>query len=52
MIRILIVIIIATLAMAQDDFFQPGYTIGGYGELHWNQNFENDNHSQLLRLTS
>lgn len=44
MIRILFVMIIATLAMAQDDFFQPGYTIGGYGELHYNraQNGDDD----------
>jgi len=25
------------MAIAQDEFFQPGSTIGGYGELHWNK---------------
>jgi hypothetical protein len=25
------------LIMAQDDFFEPGYSIGGYGELHYNR---------------
>ena len=29
--------------IAQDDFFEPGHTIGGYGELHWNQVMDNDN---------
>ena len=49
MIRILFVMIIATLAMAQDDFFQPGYTIGGYGELHYNraQNGDDDATTKL-----
>ena len=49
MIRILIVIIIATLAMAQDDFFQPGYTIGGYGELHYNR-AQNGNDDATIKL--
>ena len=26
--------------MAQDDFFEPGYLIGGYGELHWNKELD------------
>ena len=28
---------IINMAIAQDEFFQPGSTIGGYGELHWNK---------------
>ena len=28
---------ITTMAIAQDEFFQPGSSIGGYGELHWNK---------------
>ena len=28
---------IITMAIAQDEFFQPGSSIGGYGELHWNK---------------
>lgn len=27
---------IANLVTAQDEFFEPGYSIGGYGELHYN----------------
>ena len=49
MIRMLFVIIIATLAMAQDDFFQPGYTIGGYGELHYNRT-QNGNDDATIKL--
>ena len=47
MIRILFVMIIATLAMAQDDFFQPGYTIGGYGELHYNRAQNGDDNATI-----
>ena len=25
------------MAIAQDEFFQPGSSVGGYGELHWNK---------------
>ena len=49
MIRILFVLVIATLAMAQDDFFQPGYTIGGYGELHYNR-AQNGNDDATITL--
>ena len=28
---------IFSLTFAQDEFFQPGSSIGGYGELHWNK---------------
>ena len=49
MIRMLFVMIIATLAMAQDDFFQPGYTIGGYGELHYNRT-QNGNDDATIKL--
>ena len=44
MIRIFFITITVTIAMAQDDFFHPGYTIGGYGELHYNraQNGDDD----------
>ena len=45
----LFVMIIATLAMAQDDFFQPGYTIGGYGELHYNR-AQNGNDDATIKL--
>ena len=26
-----------TCVYSQEDFFDPGHTIGGYGELHWNK---------------
>ena len=42
MIRILFVMIMAMVTMAQDDFFQPSYIIGGYGELHYNQSKTGD----------
>ena len=27
---------------AQDDFFEPDYSLGGYGELHWNRELDKD----------
>ncbi len=30
-------IAVFSLIMAQDDFFEPGFSIGGYGELHYNR---------------
>ena len=29
--------IVSCILFAQDDFFEPGYSIGGYGELHYNR---------------
>ena len=39
---LLFVLLTATLAVAQDEFFEPGSSIGGYGELHWNQAWDVD----------
>tara|TARA_Y100000588_G_scaffold209987_2_gene223879 strand:+ start:676 stop:1746 length:1071 start_codon:yes stop_codon:yes gene_type:complete len=39
---LLFALLTATLAMAQDEFFEPGSSIGGYGELHWNQAWDVD----------
>ncbi|MEE2858530.1 MAG: hypothetical protein VX820_02310 [Candidatus Neomarinimicrobiota bacterium] len=39
----MISLVIIGSIIAQDDFFEPGHTIGGYGELHWNQVMDNDN---------
>ena len=36
---------IITVVIAQDEFFQPGYSIGGYGELHWNKANDADGNS-------
>jgi hypothetical protein len=30
-------IAVFSLIIAQDDFFEPGFSIGGYGELHYNR---------------
>ena len=49
MIRGLFVMIMMTISMAQDDFFQPGYTIGGYGELHYNR-AQNGNDDATITL--
>ena len=39
----LFTILLLTIALnAQDDFFEPGYSIGGYGELHWNRELDKD----------
>ena len=29
--------IVSCILFAQEDFFEPGYSIGGYGELHYNR---------------
>lgn len=42
----LLCLLSATLVAAQDDFFEPGYSIGGYGELHYNNNLTAD--TQML----
>jgi hypothetical protein len=34
---LILAIAVFCLIMAQDDFFEPGYSIGGYGELHYNR---------------
>ena len=36
---------IFSLIFAQDEFFQPGSSIGGYGELHWNKANDSDGNS-------
>ena len=33
--KILITTLLACFVMAEDEFFEPGVTIGGYGELHY-----------------
>ena len=38
-------ILFFTLIYADDDFFEPGYSIGGYGELHWNKAKDQDGNS-------
>ncbi len=36
-------VIFATVLLAQDDFFEPSASIGGYGELHYNRSQTGDN---------
>ncbi len=33
----MIAVMSISTVFGQDEFFQPGSTLGGYGELHWNQ---------------
>jgi len=37
------------LAFCEDEFFEPGFTFGGYGELHWNQ--EHDENGGIVEST-
>ena len=36
------ILLLLMVLNAQDDFFDPGYSIGGYGELHWNRELDKD----------
>ena len=42
--------VIITMAIAQDEFFQPGFSIGGYGELHWNKAYNVDGNETSNKL--
>ena len=45
--QVIIIFQLLSLSFSQDEFFQPGYTIGGYGEMHWNRDFDsNDNETK------
>ena len=33
---IMVLSVITNFVMAQDEFFEPGFMVGGYGELHYN----------------
>ena len=39
-----------TAGIGQDEFFTPGYSIGGYGELHWNQEFDSNDEQTKNQL--
>lgn len=41
--KIYLVISLITILFAEDDFFIPGYSIGGYGELHYNRSQSGEN---------
>ena len=47
---IIILILAISVVFTQDDFFEPGYTIGGYGELHWNQEMNNNGNKTKSQL--
>ena len=38
------------MAIAQDEFFQPGSLLGGYGELHWNKTADADGNQTINTL--
>ena len=41
---------IFSMAIAQDEFFQPGSLLGGYGELHWNKAADADGNQTINTL--
>ena len=41
---------IFNMAIAQDEFFQPGSSLGGYGELHWNKAADADGNQTINTL--
>ena len=42
LINLFSILFLIMVLNAQDDFFEPGYSIGGYGELHWNRELDKD----------
>ena len=42
LLRLFSILLLTMVLSAQDDFFEPGYSIGGYGELHWNRELDKD----------
>ena len=40
LIHLFSILLLMMVLNAQDDFFEPGYSIGGYGELHWNRELD------------
>ena len=42
LIRLFSILLFMMILNAQDDFFEPGYLVGGYGELHWNRELDKD----------
>jgi len=45
---IIITFLSGGVTIAQDDFFEPGYSIGGYGELHYNRSQTGNNYTTKL----
>ena len=42
LLRLFSILLLMMALNAQDDFFESYYSIGGYGELHWNQELDKD----------
>jgi len=38
------------ILFAEDEFFTPGYSIGGYGELHYNRSNTGNNYPTAIVL--
>ena len=43
LLRPFLILVFIIVLNAQNDFFEPGYSVGGYGELHWNRELDKDN---------
>ena len=50
MIKIFSILLLMMVLNAQDDFFEPGYSIGGYGELHWNRELDKDGETLINQM--
>ena len=42
LLHLFLILLLIMALNAQDDFFDPGYSLGGYGELHWNRELDKD----------
>ena len=42
LLRLFLMLLLLMFLNAQDEFFEPGYSIGGYGEFHWNRELDTD----------
>ena len=50
LLRLFSILMLMMVLNAQDDFFEPGYSIGGYGELHWNRELDKDGETTINQM--
>ena len=50
LLRLFSILLLMMVLNAQDDFFEPGYSIGGYGELHWNRELNKDGETTINQM--